>query len=299
MMWAYIRASQKTRSSVEASRFNGSSSQGADAEGSIRAPKAHQLLTQESEEVMTEREQERERQADIAVQRSREQQEAQDRQREKLGEKGGQQSDTGEKRKEQAKKQEEQARETLDKLEDAAQSSATPTYKPSAERSKESGNPHPIKPEDRVPTIGLAYTASADSAAGAIGAARAQLEGQLEADKRIQSDPRWERDQKVFEMGQKGQLGLVPPSEAEVAAQAVRGGMPSAVAEKLPTTPEEQAADDMERLEKGEKRAEVISPAANSGDKEVREKADKQNAERQKEAQKQKPPEPPKGSTIK
>jgi hypothetical protein len=121
---------------------------------------------------------------------------------------------------------------------------------------KRENNPTP--PEDRVAGPGPASTAALDAAAGAVAAAGANLQAQATADARLKSDPRYERDQKVYELGQAGKLGYVPPSPAAVAASGVK----PEVLEELPKTPEEQVAQDMPRLEQAERKAAETSGAS-------------------------------------
>lgn len=139
------------------------------------------------------------------------------------------------------------ASKTVEVVNKMAKQFEAETMKSSDERAKATGNPHPIAPEDRLPTRGPAILAAAGTAAAALGQARDAITLQLESDAQLTSDPRYERDQKVFEMGQRGKLGLVTPSETELAVQS--GDQAAA---KI--TPEEQVADDMSRLEDAERR---------------------------------------------
>jgi hypothetical protein len=151
------------------------------------------------------------------------------------------------------------ASKTVDTLNDMAKSFEADVYESSITRASKPGNLNPTAPEDRTPQRGPQVLAGAATAAGAIGAARDALTTQLVADARLVSDPRYERDQKVFALGQQGRLGLVPPTEAEVITAASRAGTPPEAAEKLPTTPEEQVSQDMPRLEAAEKRAASVN----------------------------------------
>lgn len=113
---------------------------------------------------------------------------------------------------------------------------------------------HPIPAAERTgPATAPAATAQLDQALGAIGAARTAMTAQLTSDARIASDPRYERDQKVFALGQQGKLGAVPPSEAEKVAMAARTGIDPEAAKLAPSTSAEQVAQDMPRLAAAEK----------------------------------------------
>lgn len=131
----------------------------------------------------------------------------------------------------------EEAKDTVAKLESLQEEMAVPTRGPSAGKTEN----HPIPAHERKAPLGPQATSSLQAAAGAIGAAKAHIETQLIADAKITGDPRWEQDQEKFEMGQRGELGFVPPSEAEAAK------LPSGT----PTTGAEQVAQDAPRLEKG------------------------------------------------
>lgn len=157
------------------------------------------------------------------------------------------------------------AKDAMERLEKIQQDVAAPTRESSAKRSQTGTGNNPTPPEERLPTgPGTQTTAAADMAAGAISAARDHLIRQEETDKRLKSDPRYERDQEVFKMGQEGKLPLVPPSEAEVIAGAERAGVSEAVAEAIPKSPEEQIADDKKRLDEAKKKDEEISPTSKS-----------------------------------
>lgn len=161
------------------------------------------------------------------------------------------------------------ASKTVEVLGDMAEQFEAETMKSSWDRAQETGNPHPVAPEDRLPTRGPAILAAAATAAGALGQARDAITLQLESDARLTSDPRYERDQKVFELGQTGKLGLVAPTEAEKAAQVERAGVSAEVAALVPSTPEEQVADDMRRLGEAEERGATGTTAAQVRETEV------------------------------
>lgn len=111
---------------------------------------------------------------------------------------------------------------------------------------------HPVPPHERstAPIGG----AGIQAAAGALAAARAHIENELISEARLASDPRRELDQKKFEMGQRGELGFVPPAPEELAAL----GLPPAVADEIPKTPAEQVARDMPRLQQAEETAKQV-----------------------------------------
>lgn len=95
-------------------------------------------------------------------------------------------------------------------------------------------------------------------------------------------DPRHERDQKVYEMAVTGQLGKVPPSEAEQIAVQARAGVPKEAIEKTPKTPKEQIDDDMRRLKEGEKLSQEQKEQIreqNEADRKRREEREKAAAE--------------------
>lgn len=155
------------------------------------------------------------------------------------------------------------AEDTLKELDKLQEKIAVPTKESSAKRSQESGNPNPTPPQERKREYaGDQNLALANAAAQQVSGARTQLTAQLEADARLTSDPRYERDQKIFEMGRQGTLQYVPPSEAEAIAESARAGVPPEAAQAIPRTPEEQAADDMKRLEQAEKTAEQVRGSA-------------------------------------
>lgn len=158
-----------------------------------------------------------------------------------------------------------EAERTIQALDELRTDLGVETMGPSKERAKQPGNPHPIAPQDRLPAAGPAQTAAADIAAGHISAAQTAIETQLTSEARIKSDPRHERDQKVYELGQTGKLGLVPPTEAEVAATAQRAGLTPEVADKIPKTAEEQVAEDTKRLSIAEERAQTGATMVGSG----------------------------------
>lgn len=166
-----------------------------------------------------------------------------------------------------------EAQKTVDELKGLQEKYGAETRPPSG--SQEVKN-HPVAPQDRKPGPAPASTASIQAAAAALGAASAHIENQLIADARIASDPRYELDQKKFEMGQAGTLAFVPPSEEEVAAMAARSGVDSDVVKEAPKTPQEQVQRDMPRLAEAEKRAaqvrgaEITGAEANVPDSQVR-----------------------------
>lgn len=151
------------------------------------------------------------------------------------------------------------ASKTVEKLGEIVKQFEGETYGSSMERAKQPGNLNKVPPHERSADRGPAVLAAAATAAGAIGAARDAITMQLESDARLTSDPRYERDQKVFELGQAGKLGMVPPTEAEAAAAAARAGLPPEIGELTPKTPEEQVAQDMPRLQEAEERATTVT----------------------------------------
>jgi hypothetical protein len=156
----------------------------------------------------------------------------------------------------------ESAERTVEKLREVRSDLGVETYGPSSERAKTPGNLNPTPPEDRKPSPGPMQTAPAAVAAGHLAAAEAQILSQETSDRLIKSDPRHERDQEVFELSRTGKIGLVPPSEADVATLAARSGLPQEVIDKLPKTPEEQVAQDAPRLAEARERAAAQSPTA-------------------------------------
>lgn len=159
------------------------------------------------------------------------------------------------------------ASKTVEKLNEIVKEFEGEVYESSFARSQKSGNLNPVAPEDRTISRGPAVLAAAATAAGAIGAARDALVTQLESDARLVSDPRYERDQKVYELGQAGKLAGIAPAPAEAAAQMARAGLPPEVAELTPKTAEEQVAQDMPRLKEAEKRpAGVASTVITAGE---------------------------------
>ena len=118
-----------------------------------------------------------------------------------------------------------QVDETLDTLK-------ADTKKSSAERSKESGNPNPVPPEERTLEDTTQSLSGVNAAAGHLSAARTAMTTQNETDALLRSDPRYERDLKVQELALAGKLGAVP--------------QPGVM------TTEQQAEDDMKRLEAAE-----------------------------------------------
>jgi hypothetical protein len=175
------------------------------------------------------------------------------------------------------------ASKTVEKLNDIVKQFEAPTYGPSDKRAQESGNPHPVAPEDRSIQGGDQVLQAAGTAAAAIGTARDHLTRQLEADARLVSDPRYERDQKVYELGVQGKLDGIAPAPAEAAAQAARAGLPPEVAELTPKTPEEQVAQDMPRLEEVEARpnANVAATQVEPGKQDMADKNNGLQAERE------------------
>jgi hypothetical protein len=144
-----------------------------------------------------------------------------------------------------------QADETLKQLDDIRLKNKPELLKSSAERAKSPGNQNKTKPEDRKPGLGEAQSAPASIAASHIAAARSAIEAQATSEAALKSDPRYERDQKVLEMGRAGKLGLVPPSDMELAA----AGAPQSEIDAAPKDAKEQVADDMQRLKEAEDRA--------------------------------------------
>lgn len=157
------------------------------------------------------------------------------------------------------------AEDTVKMLNDMIEKTAAPTKESSAKRSQSGGaGNNPIPPAERKeigPAAAPAATTAASTAAHMISAARDQLTSQLDADAKLTSDLRYERDQALYELQQQGKAGLIPPSEAEVAAAAVRAGTPPEVAEKIPATQEEQISDDMKRIKEAEERARTAATA--------------------------------------
>lgn len=134
------------------------------------------------------------------------------------------------------------------------------TMKSSFQRAQESGNPHPVAPEDRLPDSGPQNRAAIDAAAGHLEAARTAALTQDETEKRLKSDPRYERDQKVFELARTGAIANVPPSEAEIAAQNIN--LPEEVREAIPSSAAEQVDEDMQRIQEAERKQEAIRSGA-------------------------------------
>lgn len=158
------------------------------------------------------------------------------------------------------------AEETLKQIEEITKKSVARPRGPAAQ---EGNDNHPVPPEERTTANAPAAVAQLDSAAGAIAAARTAVTAQLDSDKRLTSDPRYERDQKIFEMGKQGKLGLVPPSDAEKAAMAVRSGLDPAIIDKVPSTPHEQVAQDMPRLQQAEEKSKELAPTVAPGEQET------------------------------
>jgi hypothetical protein len=151
------------------------------------------------------------------------------------------------------------ASKTVKKLDEIVKQFEAPTYGGSMERHKQPGNLNPVPPEERTIQRGPLVLQAAATAAGAIGAARDALSTQLEADARLTSDPRYERDQMVYELGQAGKLAGIRPTDAEVEAQVARSGLPPEVADKLPKDAKEQIEQDMPRLEEAQRRPAAVS----------------------------------------
>ena len=139
------------------------------------------------------------------------------------------------------------AQKVVDQLKEvAANSQELKPRPPSA--SKENGNYHiPAAERTFVPPAG---GGGAQAAAGAVAAAAAHIEDELIAEARIKSDPRWEADQKKFEMGMRGELGYLPPVTQDEK-------------DNPPQTPEEQNARDLPKLEKARQTAEQIRSGEN------------------------------------
>lgn len=123
----------------------------------------------------------------------------------------------------------------------------------SAARSQRPGNEFHIPPHERTISDLDRTTSLGATAAHMLAGAVSQAQSDATAQARLESDPRYERDLKVLELGKRGKLGAVPPTDAEVAANAERTGLSADVAEKIPTTAEEQVAQDMPRLEAAER----------------------------------------------
>lgn len=203
------------------------------------------------------------------------------------------------------------AKETLARLDEVGKQFEGETYDSSLNRAQKPGNVNKTPPHERTPSRGPALNAPLATAAGAIGAARAAITAEMDAQARIESDPRHERDQRVYEMGQRGVLPLVPPSEAEQAALAARSGMPAEVIDKMPKTPEEQVAEDTARLDQAEDRsAQLHSSTVPPGQQEMADqnngktaqdegKTGEQAVARAKASESTQPTEAPKGHIIK
>ena len=164
-------------------------------------------------------------------------------------------------------KRNEENKEMIKKLDELQTThSEEPRASAAARFESKSGN-NPTPPEERTQAESFATTASS-SVGGAIAGAKAILEREIETQKRIESDPRYERDQKIFELAQTGKLSLVAPSEAEKAATLARSGLSEEAQEKIPKTAEEQVAEDMERLNAAEKKAADMTSARTAGEQE-------------------------------
>lgn len=134
--------------------------------------------------------------------------------------------------------------ETAQRISEITKEISYPTIEPSAKRSQKTGNDYPVAPEDR--TLAAENRSNLDAAAGHLAAATAALTTHDQAEERLNSDPRRERDLKVQELGMQGKLGAVPPSEFE---QDIRGVED---VDSAPATTDEQVADDTKRLEQAE-----------------------------------------------
>lgn len=155
----------------------------------------------------------------------------------------------------------EDAEGVLDELKGLQEKHGAETRGPSA--GPTTNNPVPAHERTTAPVTGGGIAA----AAAAIGAARSQIENELIADARLASDPRRERDQKIFEMGQRGELGFVPPSEAELAAAGAKlGTKGEEVIAATPKTGAEQVDQDMPRLKEGERLAAQAKGAQATGE---------------------------------
>jgi hypothetical protein len=166
------------------------------------------------------------------------------------------------------------ASKTVEKLGDIIKQFESLTTDSSDARAQRPGNTHPIAPEDRSIQGGDQVLQAAGTAAAAIGSARDHLTRQLEADARLVSDPRYERDQLVYQLGVQGKLGGIAPAPVEAAAEATRAGLPPEVAELTPKTPEEQVAQDLPRLKEVADRpnANVAATQIEPGKQELSEK---------------------------
>jgi hypothetical protein len=130
-------------------------------------------------------------------------------------------------------------------------------YASSAERAEQSGNPNGPAHERDFVSDSPASKQPYNDAVGHIAAARTALEQGATADARLLSDPRYENDQKIFELGQAGKLrsGVADP-EGLVA----QGIVSADVAETLPSTTVEQAEEDKKKLEDAENSGVVLNP---------------------------------------
>ena len=114
------------------------------------------------------------------------------------------------------------AQETLRELEKIQVKIAAKPKKSSAAKSQEKGNANETPPAARGPgTLGDQELALANAAAASVAAASVKLQRQLEADARLSSDPRYERDQEVFELGRAGKLAAATPAPAPATTEAI------------------------------------------------------------------------------
>ena len=143
------------------------------------------------------------------------------------------------------------AQSVVDDLKKVAEKNNVETRGPSAGGVQN----HPVPPHER--TTSPITGGGLQAAAGAVAAAQAHIESELIAEARRTSDPRWELDQKKFEMGQRRELALVPPAPEELAAQ----GVNPEVVDELPKSPQEQVDRDMPRLKQAEETAKQVKGA--------------------------------------
>lgn len=144
-----------------------------------------------------------------------------------------------------------EAQQVVDDIRALTEKHSVETRGPSAEETQN----HPVPPEERTtsPIVGGGIQA----AAGALDAARSHIETELIAEARRTSDPRFEQDQKKFEMGQRGELAFLPPASRDEI-------------ENPPTTPQEQVDRDAAKLDaatetaKQVRGAQVINPTVDT-----------------------------------
>lgn len=125
------------------------------------------------------------------------------------------------------------AQEVVDDLKTLREKHAAEVRGPSAGDTQN----HPVPPAER--TMSPITGGGIQEAAGAVAAAQAHIENDLIAEARRTSDPRYEQDQKKFEMGQRGELAFLPPPTREET-------------ENPPQTPAEQVARDEGKLQAAE-----------------------------------------------